>query len=92
MKAKGLWDETVLFVTTDNGAPTPSCGGAQGGQNCAKLFDAVCLTVLWLTPRQMRRPAEGWEMFRLGGRPAWHGIRALRAAPSSGARYAQDQL
>ena len=33
LKAKGLWDELVLFVTADNGAPTPSCGGAQGGQN-----------------------------------------------------------
>jgi arylsulfatase A-like enzyme len=33
LKAKGLWDELVMFVTTDNGAPTPSCGGAQGGQN-----------------------------------------------------------
>eukprot|EP01046_Picozoa_sp_COSAG06_P044499 COSAG06_NODE_6006_length_3159_cov_1.653595_1_plen_140_part_00 len=33
LKSAGLWEDLVLFVTTDNGAPTPSCGGAQGGQN-----------------------------------------------------------
>ena len=30
LKAEGLWESTVF---TDNGAPTPACGGAQGGKN-----------------------------------------------------------
>ena len=29
----GRWDSTLFVVTSDNGAPTPGCGGAQGGQN-----------------------------------------------------------
>ena len=33
LKARGMWNDTLLFFSTDNGAPTPSCGGAQGGQN-----------------------------------------------------------
>jgi arylsulfatase B len=33
LKSQGLWEDTLLIVTTDNGAPTPSCGGDQGGQN-----------------------------------------------------------
>jgi arylsulfatase B len=33
LKARGMFDDTVVYFTTDNGAPTPACGGAQGGQN-----------------------------------------------------------
>ena len=33
LKAAGIWNDTVVWFQTDNGAPTPSCGGAQGGQN-----------------------------------------------------------
>ena len=33
LRRRGLWNSTLLIFTTDNGAPTPSCGGAQGGQN-----------------------------------------------------------
>ena len=27
------WTSTLFVLTSDNGAPTPGCGGAQGGQN-----------------------------------------------------------
>ena len=27
------WASTLFVLTSDNGAPTPGCGGAQGGQN-----------------------------------------------------------
>ena len=33
LEAKGMTNETVVVVTADNGSPTPSCGGYQGGQN-----------------------------------------------------------
>lgn len=33
LKQRGLWEDTLLIVSADNGAPTPACGGAQGGQN-----------------------------------------------------------
>jgi len=33
LKANNLWDDTLIWFQTDNGSPTPSCGGAQGGQN-----------------------------------------------------------
>ena len=33
LKAKHRWTSTLFVVTTDNGAPTTGCGGAQGGQN-----------------------------------------------------------
>lgn len=33
LKAKRRWESTLFVVTTDNGAPTTGCGGAQGGQN-----------------------------------------------------------
>ena len=29
----GMLGDTLVVVTSDNGAPTPACGGAQGGQN-----------------------------------------------------------
>ena len=33
LTSKGMAEDLVLFVTADNGSPTPSCGGYQGGQN-----------------------------------------------------------
>ena len=33
LKAASLYEDSVIWFQTDNGAPTPSCGGAQGGQN-----------------------------------------------------------
>ena len=33
LKAKGMWEETLTWVQTDNGAATPACGGWSGAQN-----------------------------------------------------------
>ena len=33
LRGAGRWERTLLWLTTDNGAPTTGCGGAQGGQN-----------------------------------------------------------
>lgn len=33
LRELGRWDSTLFVVTSDNGAPTTGCGGAQGGQN-----------------------------------------------------------
>ena len=33
LAAKGMLSDTLLWIQTDNGAPTPACGGEQGGQN-----------------------------------------------------------
>lgn len=33
LRAAGMLNETLIWFTTDNGAPTTACGGAQGGQN-----------------------------------------------------------
>eukprot|EP00041_Stephanoeca_diplocostata_P030711 m.936691 g.936691 ORF g.936691 m.936691 type:complete len:653 (+) comp23811_c0_seq3:148-2106(+) len=32
LRTRGLWDDTLVFFTTDNGAPV-LCGGTQGGHN-----------------------------------------------------------
>ena len=70
LKAKGLWEELVLFVTADNGAPTPSCGGAQGGQNHplreTRHASPRLRAVVWLT--------ENWIVISGGGKcSAWEG-------------------
>ena len=31
LKAAGRWESTLFVLTSDNGAPTPGCGGAQVG-------------------------------------------------------------
>ena len=33
LAARGMLEDTLIMLQTDNGAPTPACGGAQGGQN-----------------------------------------------------------
>ena len=38
LKSRSMWGagdatSTIFILSTDNGAPTPECGGAQGGQN-----------------------------------------------------------
>ena len=52
LEAKGMTEETVFFVTADNGSPTPSCGGYQGGQvtmafNCLPLLELT--HILWVS-------------------------------------------
>ena len=41
LKARNMWNDTLIWFQTDNGAPTPACGGAQGGQN-APLRGGKC--------------------------------------------------
>jgi arylsulfatase A-like enzyme len=33
LRAANMLNDTLIWFQTDNGAPTPACGGAQGGQN-----------------------------------------------------------